>query len=80
MIFFGCVFSGIFPNGYFFCHQEKVKVFFFNVTSISLNMKVYFIILFLSIQQDSVCVVIIYIMPYVTMKMKFCKYIPSSWH
>lgn len=77
----GVYFSEIFPMVISFVIKKKVKLFFFlNVTSILLNMKVYFIILFLSIQQDSVCVVIIYIMPYVTMKMKFCKYIPSSWH
>ena len=77
----GVYFSEFFPMVISFVIKKKVKLFFFlNVTSISLNMKVYFIILFLSIQQDSVCVVIIYIMPYVTMKMKFCKYIPSSWH
>lgn len=65
----------LFPTGewYFANHEGKVKLIFFNYSlSISFCTEVYFIFLFLSIQQDGI-IVIIYMAPYVTMKMKFIK-------
>lgn len=54
-------FLRIFPNFSQWLHitlviEKKSKTVFFNVTSKSLDMKVYFVIPFLSIQQDTVCV------------------------